>query len=212
MVLRAKGIRARGRAGRAGGGRGVARPQKQDDGIQSVYKEMLRDDAGDTAASTVDDGSRPRKRPRRAGERMQRAPETEETRQRLAQPIVEVESSPPPPQKPQQIIVDDSESDLEFEDIEFGGNSTADDDEALPEPMKGHEEGFSVLVKQAGQNTPARAERKRRQVTWAGREVRLAIHKVHILYLLYHVFYRNHWCSDDVVRVRIYTSNKSYMQ
>jgi xeroderma pigmentosum group C-complementing protein len=127
---------------------------------------------------------------------------TEESAEDDEQHVQEIASSPAPPERPLQTIEDDSESDLEFEDVELGGAS-AEEAEPLPEPMKGQEEGFSVLVKRPGINTPARARRRRKPVTSAERSVRLAIHKMHISYLLYHVFYRNHWCNDGVAQVRI---------
>jgi xeroderma pigmentosum group C-complementing protein len=163
----------------------------------------MMNEAGDSGMQVDSDGSRPRKRPRRAGERMERAPVGEEKEKDDVRDIQEIESSPIPPERPLYTVEDDSESDLEFEDVELGGAS-AEETDTLPEPMKGQEEGFSVVARRPEANTPSKARRRRKPVTSAERLVRLAIHKMHILYLLYHVFYRNHWCNDEVAQVCVH--------
>ena len=174
----------------------MARAKRKNDGMPDVYRELMHE-AGESSrtADTDGDETRPRKRPRRAGERLAHVAET-------SQPAVQVESSPPPPPLPTQTTIDESESELEFEDVELIGSAAeATDDDALPDRAREQEEGFTVTVQKTGADTPARARRKRRPVTSAERSVRLAVHKMHVCYLLYHVFYRNHWCSDEVAQV-----------
>ena len=46
-----------------------------------------------------------------------------------------------------------------------------------------------------------KAPQKRKLVTAAEREMRIEIHKMHLLCLLAHVGRRNHWCNDPEVQV-----------
>lgn len=209
MAPRAKGARARGRAGRARGGSNNARGKRKDDGISDVYKDLMREErAGHSAADVDGDESQPRKRPRRAGQRPQRVQTGAHLSENATRATVQVPSSLPssplPPPLPTQTTIDEDESELEFEDVELAGSTTAEEnteDEAVHDPMKNIGDDFSVTVKTAGKNTPARARRKRRPVTSEERRVRLTIHKMHVCYLLYHGFYRNHWCNDEVAQV-----------
>lgn len=216
MAPGARGVRARGRAGRGRAGSN-ARGKRKDDGILGVYKDLIREErAGPSAAEADGDQSQPRKRPKRAGQRPQRLQTDAHMSDNDTQPTVQVPSSLPssplPPPLPTQTTIDEDESELEFEDVELGGTTAEEntDDEAVHDPMKNIGDDFSVTVKTAGKNTPARARRKRRLVTSEERQVRLVIHKMHVCYLLYHGFYRNHWCNDEVAQVRKYSVLKSF--
>jgi len=197
-----------GRAGRTreASSRNTARPGKRkDDGLADVYKELMHEAGESSRAADYDgDESRPRKRPRMAGQRPQR-------REEPTEPVLQVPSSPlAPPPLPTQTTIDESESEgeLEFEDVELDVGSASDgegDADVLPEEAKKElEQGFTVTVPANGpKGLPTRARRKRRPVTSAERAVRLTVHKMHVCCLLYHAFYRNHWCNDQVVQVRL---------
>lgn len=205
---RSRGARARG-SGKASRGRGGA-----DHALASVYREMMHDAAAGDAETAGDDAARPRKKPRRAGGRREQttaAVELIKNSKREEEDTVPARLVPSSPvtsaaeDRLQQTIEDDSESELEFEDVEIGVASAGEEmEEMLPEPMKGHEEeGFSVVAKRhEDQQARARARRRRRPITSVEKSMRLAVHKMHVLYLLYHVFYRNHWCNDAIVQVR----------
>jgi hypothetical protein len=94
-----------------------------------------------------------------------------------------------------QTITDDSadsDSDVEFEDVYLGpshsgGPDTAPADEQGP---------LQITITQNTSTRKAGLLHKRKPVTAAERARRLSCHKMHIVFLLYHSFHRNHWCND----------------
>lgn len=81
----------------------------------------------------------------------------------------------------------DSDSDVEFEDVDLGPSHTDGQEEPLQITIETHTHG--ATERRTGL-------RKRKPVTAAERVRRLSCHKMHIVCLLYHAFYRNHWCND----------------
>lgn len=90
---------------------------------------------------------------------------------------------------------DESEENFEWEDVDI-------DQDSFPEPTSPsdeHEvkpEAISVVLHH-GLNPNASSKRKaRKPLTKEERKIRLEIHKLHILCLLYHCLSRNHWCNN----------------
>ncbi|KIW04418.1 hypothetical protein, variant [Verruconis gallopava] len=161
--------------------------------VPDVYREMMREDAAATVARTDDDDSRPRKKPRRAGDRVtNRAPlaanPNNEQKEKTASTF-HVHSSPPADEKPARSIEQekDSDSELEFEDVHLASDDHTSADEigndTLPELMKGLEDGgLSIVAKAPGElATTSKARKNKKRITSAERSVRLALHKMHAI-------------------------------
>jgi xeroderma pigmentosum group C-complementing protein len=107
-------------------------------------------------------------------------------------------------EEPKQTIVDDSpdsesESDVEFEDVYLGplhANTTA------ATPAAGQEEPLHITIEHPNEKNSRNVARKRKPVTAAEKARRLSCHKMHLTFLLYHAFHRNHWCNDARTQVR----------
>lgn len=88
----------------------------------------------------------------------------------------------------------DSDSDVEFEDVDLGPAYT-DGFTAAPTETQ---EPLQITIEnhtQPGQSK-RNVARKRKPITAAEKARRLNCHKMHIVFLLYHAFFRNHWCND----------------
>lgn len=93
----------------------------------------------------------------------------------------------------------DDDSDVEFEDVQLTGHR----DHEHPD-----DHGFSVdmsagralhLDLATGTTTPSRQVGHRKAITKELRQLRLSVHKWHVLCLLMHLAYRNQWCEDWTV-------------
>jgi xeroderma pigmentosum group C-complementing protein len=179
------------RAGPARRGRGgtARRRLRPEDDAPDAYRDLLSGAAPSTNPPPEED-NRPLKRRKVAGkERGARAGPSSSLLGDDAN-----DSDPSPAAKLQTIIDDseDSDSDIEFEDVQLGPSQTD-----LPEPRPVEERRPLDIVIDAHPTVQKRANtRKRKPVTSAEKARRLDIHKMHVLYLLYHAFYRNHWCND----------------
>lgn len=100
-----------------------------------------------------------------------------------------------------QTIIDDSESDesdMDWEEVDLNQQNA---DAVLPPLTKAQaEETLQIEIgNDDTKNRPARARRK--AATAAERAMRLHIHKMHVLCLLYNAHIRNAWCNDERVQV-----------
>lgn len=193
--------------------------------VPGVYRQMLRDSGALPNRMTSDDAERPLKR-RRTGR--QAATETPTTQNEKADRRV-VAGSPTVPAKDKSIAEqheseddddesiefedvdipkptvqttyressdEESEEDAQFEDVDFGA-VFANNDQA-PEPQETLELNLTA-AKEALAPSRRPADR-RKPITKEEKEVRVEIHKAHIVCLLAHVEKRNHWCNDPVVQ------------
>ncbi|KAL1636950.1 hypothetical protein SLS58_009557 [Diplodia intermedia] len=99
-----------------------------------------------------------------------------------------------------QTIIDESESDdsdVDWEDVDLDQQGA---DAVLPPLTKAQaEETLQIEIGNDGtKNNPTRARRK--TATAAERAVRLHLHKMHVLCLLYNSHIRNAWCNDGKVQ------------
>ncbi|QDS72291.1 hypothetical protein FKW77_006897 [Venturia effusa] len=111
----------------------------------------------------------------------------------------DAKGDPEPDSIPQTVLADsdsDSDSDgdshVEFEDVELDlglprATAPAKSDQPLHIVLESH----SQAVKGTSHSTA-----RRKPLTAAEKAQRLAVHKMHIVSLLYHAFYRNLWCND----------------
>ncbi|PVI05049.1 Rad4-domain-containing protein [Periconia macrospinosa] len=101
-----------------------------------------------------------------------------------------------------QTIIDSDESDgsdMEWEDALEDGNDTDEKDATE------HEIGDISITLGGDDNKNETVKKKvrRRAITSVDKKLRLDIHKMHILCLLYHVHRRNAWCNDRRVQAAL---------
>lgn len=88
--------------------------------------------------------------------------------------------------------LDDSDSDAEFEDVDIAADAI--------EQVSAEDSVNVEIDLSAPRLTPKRALQRRKPVTKAERDFRLAVHKCHLVFLLTHVAVRNHWCNDEALQ------------
>jgi xeroderma pigmentosum group C-complementing protein len=173
-------------------------------GRSPAVADVFRDMVAEATASDASEGERPRKRRKKAGELLS-ASATKATHELNKEDDVDEESlefEDVTPLKPQRALshdsVEDSEDSLfeeepEFEDVE---PTTYD-----LQPEENEEDDALDLNLTAGDQQRRKAVPNRRKpLTNAERELRLKVHKMHILCLLSYVNRRNNWCNDSEVQ------------
>ncbi|KAF2135897.1 uncharacterized protein K452DRAFT_259974 [Aplosporella prunicola CBS 121167] len=110
----------------------------------------------------------------------------------------------PPASPPVQTVSDSSEgtgdSDVEWEEVEVGSGA----DYLLRSPQRAQEADtleISIGGPEAAKKAPTKARRK--AATAAEKLMKLNIHKVHVLCLLYHSYVRNAWCNDPAIQASL---------
>lgn len=102
----------------------------------------------------------------------------------------------------EQTVYDESEdsvdSDVDWEEVDlthdFKGEDPSEQDNV--DNME-----LNIVLGNDADRVHKQEAPKRRPVTAAERQLRLEIHKMHLLSLLVHVHIRNHWCNDTKVHV-----------
>lgn len=90
-------------------------------------------------------------------------------------------------------------SEGDWEDVDFG-KPILYQEEPLGKDDSG--DGGLNLVLETGDHEAQRPITLRRKpITQAEKQLRVDIHKMHLLCLLFHVHVRNHWCNDEKVHV-----------
>lgn len=92
---------------------------------------------------------------------------------------------------------DESEEEAEFEDVDFDAVFASSSEQA-PEQQKTLE--LNLTAAKEALAPARRAADRRKPITKEEKELRVEVHKAHILCLLAHVEKRNHWCNDPVVQ------------
>lgn len=102
----------------------------------------------------------------------------------------------------QQTIYNESEdsadSDMDWEEVGFGRTSDRED---LPESDVTRTDELKLVLGNKDQEAARSMPTKRKPITSAERQLRLHIHKMHLISLIFHVYLRNHWCNDEEVHV-----------
>lgn len=93
---------------------------------------------------------------------------------------------------------DSAESDMDWEEVDLAHasmheSSPTHDDESTGE--------LNLVLGRSDHETRRSTPMKRKPMTKAEKQVRLEIHKMHLLSLLFYVHLRNHWCNDSEVHV-----------
>jgi xeroderma pigmentosum group C-complementing protein len=196
-----RGSRGRGR----GTGSGIAGPSPRktrgsqkarpdDDGVPTIFKEMLIEDAASSREG------RSLKRRKVAGSAPQFNPIPSGPSAAFKGEGI-VDSSPAPASRLQTVTDDSesSESEVEWEDVEIEDNVASS-----PIDTTHHEPSETLSITINTRETPTkRARTKKRPISSAERAMRMDVHKMHVMYLLYYGLYRNNWCNDRVTQVYI---------
>ncbi|ETN39108.1 uncharacterized protein HMPREF1541_05330 [Cyphellophora europaea CBS 101466] len=160
--------------------------------IPDVYHEML---AEAEASGPPRASARPTKRRKLDEDPVNSTQLHVEPIEELAFALLPSEDEPAEPQHHQPVIYDefeDSDDDIEFEDVEL---AVSEEDE------KPEQKVFTVDVS-APVETPKRLP-KRQIVSAAERRKRLEWHKAHLFLLLLSMWCRNRWCEDGDVQATL---------
>ncbi|KAI9765446.1 MAG: hypothetical protein M1840_007405 [Geoglossum simile] len=186
-------------------GRGVG---QEDNATPDVYKDMLAEVASSEPGRFEDDGRTIKRR------KLGRARDANGDNVQIegGQNVPERSTDPvqapidgfddlfeerPAPQVAYDDFEDSEESDVDWEEVDL----THDNRENIlgsEDEDKGENDGGDldlVLLDVKGKGKRASLP-KRRPITAAERKLRVEVHKMHLLCLLYHVFLRNNWCND----------------
>jgi xeroderma pigmentosum group C-complementing protein len=178
---------------------GVAR--SNDDPVPEVFRDMLE------IETVTDPTTRHSTKKRRVGSKaMVISEENEESLPNLAIPgDDQADDDANYPVQTTFDSDDDSEDNFEWEDVNL-------DIPMSEQNLASHavSESLSIVVSSAGNALPTPSKRKtRKPPTNAERKMRLDIHKVHFLCLLYHCLIRNHWCNDAQLQVNCVEASKA---
>jgi xeroderma pigmentosum group C-complementing protein len=197
---------------RAKGTTKTGRPKAKDETtarpkVPDVYKEMLAD-AVSSASQTNEEG-KVIKRRRVAGRVITHDP----GQPLIGKPIYDSETpddkehvkvaqnhEPAAQQTAYHESEDSAESDLEWEEVNFGEGPTPDASSRHLDNQNGE---LSLVLTEDHRGSRGQARVRKAPVTAAERQLRLETHKMHLLSLLVHIFLRNYWCNWEDVHVRL---------
>lgn len=174
--------------------RASARQKSDDeDDIPQVYREMLAE--AEARAAEEPEPDRPRKR-RRVDERSAAQSSTP----KLVDNEMPTASKEGEQTTQIQTVYDldldaSDDSDMEWEEVEIQQPPPTVQDSAA-----GAEAESLQITLDKGYDRPKTTVARRKRVSAAEKQLRLDIHKVHVLCLLGHVHMRNLWCNDDQVQ------------
>lgn len=179
-----------------------ARAQPQGGGaVPGVFEELLAE-ASDEPIPTAQH-VRPSKRRRVAGR--DTTPGRDAARHQDAQPSNPATSSPEVNRQTVVISSDDSQDNDDFEDWEqVPLESQQVPTTAAPASLaRTDSQDITDVSVAVGTHTSPSANRnvRRKIITNAERAIRLATHKTHLLFLLFHLHVRNAWCNNKKVEV-----------
>ncbi|KAJ8108652.1 hypothetical protein OPT61_g8026 [Boeremia exigua] len=195
--------------------------EEQQDGLPDAVREMLHEDrVAKRSADDQDDKPLKKRRTAHAQKSSSPAPQPQVV-QRGSKPepatVRPVKPTPPklppsllpyepPPRnaQPSRVLqtVEDSDeseddSDMEWEDA-LGDAGDSEEGEPNATPAIGD---VSITIGgNKSEEVSTKKKVRRRAITAVDRKIRLDIHKMHVLCLLYHVHRRNAWCNDARVQ------------
>ena len=178
------------------------RVQEEQDDVPDIYQEMLAE-AARNPLSKADLQTKVVKQ-RKLHDGSSQVTSSELVTTDLPNPAMQeveaaVESNMAQPSTHKQIIFDDftasySDSESDFEDVDL----EADVGEESPQ-KRGDEPLHLDLSRKLGPDV-SDSLRRRKPATAIERKTRLGVHKWHLLCLLAHLQWRNHWCDDEKVQ------------
>lgn len=218
--------RGRGQA-RAASTRSKKRTPTEDNGLSTAYRDMLAEAEAESSPTQTGDEGRPIKR-RRVRGRIVTQDEISSSQVDSRTNLQELSTGQQGNSKQgREVVPPNDEIESQRGEIEDGlscQEQTADKDETSEESDFAWEEvdlahdADQPMVDSAneyerqnldlvleGEERPGQrqsAVMRRKTLTAIERKLRLEVHKVHLLCLLFHVHLRNHWCNDQNVHVR----------
>lgn len=185
--------------------RAVRRGEGQNDTVPGVYQEMLAD-AATLSPSRFNEDATPVKRRRVGGRLLSKVDgdisgqETEGSLTRVQDTDTDQSSRRPASGQQTYLLSSDDSSDADFdwEEVDLSKNGVrghAHNDAEDNAPM-------DIVLETKDMGTSKRTMSRRKAVTAHEREMRLGVHKAHILCLLAHTHLRNYWCEDHQVQVK----------
>lgn len=174
--------------------------RRADDELPAVYRELLAEAEAEASASAShgSDEGRIRKR-RRVGNRGLETPSLEKASTKPEGDVEQQEKRPSPLQVAVKEPESSEESDIGWEDVELRPEQASEDLDT--------DGGLDIVLdeKEARQRAP---RPKNAASNAAQRQLRVALHKMHLLCLIPHVHLRNAWCNDPEIQVRSSCSQK----
>ena len=185
-------------------GKGRAKGHR-DDAIPGIYQDMLAEAEAESSSPSKLSGNGRTVKKRRVGGRLIGSVKSEP--ESLKNIAVAIESQPQtgPDAKASPTLLqtidvesqDSTDSDAAWEEVDLQHDSATEaPDEDEDERGKSINLVLDIKVKSAAKK-PMRKKPPSTEV----RKTRLAVHKLHLLCLLSHVYLRNHWCNDEQVQV-----------
>ena len=184
-----------------------AKKASSQSGLPGVYTDMLADTVSSSSSTRLIEEGRTIKKRRIAG--LMVSQNTDEAKTFLPEDLsnvpdqtadhsldAELKSAR---QQTAYIESDDSaESDMDWEEVDLAHTSMQEDS---PERENESEGELNLVLGHRGHEPRRSMPMKRKPMTKAEKAVRLEIHKMHLLSLLFYVHLRNHWCNDRAVHV-----------
>lgn len=173
-------------------------PAKAAPTVPRVYREMLVENSRSSPTYTSDEGRSIKKR-RIGGKLVTERLPISVADEPIIQSLSDVDDAAIKPTRlPPAIYTSETEDsvadEMDWEEVDFVENSEKDLPRLLGDERRG--EAALDLTLEAQDHQSTRTKIKRRSVTASEKNLRLEIHKVHVLCLLMHVNLRNHWCND----------------
>ncbi|KAE8409593.1 hypothetical protein BDV37DRAFT_236339 [Aspergillus pseudonomiae] len=172
--------------------------RKQDDEIPEVYQEMLAEAEARDPSSLEND--RPIKKRKVQGNSLSSSTPSQITKQGDHSPSKKQENAKENVNQQVQTVYDsssDDESEMEWEEVDILQASAAP---IQPTTVPGGENETMQITLEPHQDQKRKVIRRRKPITAAEKEMRLHVHKAHLLCLLSHVQLRNLWCNDEDIQ------------
>ncbi|KAM0322312.1 hypothetical protein ACHAQA_009602 [Verticillium albo-atrum] len=179
----------------------ASRSKAPQNDLPDVYQDLLAEaGAGPVARQSLEEPPRKRRRP---GERpttpvAPRAVKAEDISDDDSDDELEFEDVPIPAPNLQTMYRDtddedeDDDDEMMFEDVDIGSVQTS--------PMVAKPQPDLELNLTAHRAVAPKAPERRKPITRAERDLRIHAHRSHLLCLLIHTARRNRWCDDDRVQ------------
>ncbi|KAI4169228.1 MAG: hypothetical protein LQ346_008986, partial [Caloplaca aetnensis] len=198
-----------------------------DDGLNAAYREMLAEAEAESLSTQTGDEGRPLKRRRVRGQigpqnggssspsmehgevshiPVEKKSEGQDAASSDRDVHMQTSGIADHPLRQEQVAYKDEtsdESDFAWEEVDLAQEA----DQSLLDPTDGddEQEDLNLVLNDGGKRNPDLSAPARRKVlTAVEKKLRLELHKVHLLCLLYHVHLRNHWCNDQNVHKILY--------
>lgn len=187
-----------------GGRADPAKNAPSQSGLPNIYTDMLADTV--SSSNHVIEEGRPIKKRRIAGRMVSQDPDEAKPFQseslndpdQMVVDGLDAELKPARQQTAYNESEDSAETDMDWEEVDLVHTSMQEDSSERDNEPQGE---LNLVLGQIDHEARRPTRMKRKPITKAEKQLRLEIHKIHLLSLLFHVHLRNHWCNDKEVHV-----------